>query len=77
MKCLSPGLGWANGADGSTSALFKDPGCTDYLRNQFRLNTLKENHASEYIVTKTKQSYACIKVGEKGVRPYFEFSMSH
>ena len=29
MKCRSPGLGWANGAVGSTSALFKYPGCTD------------------------------------------------
>ena len=28
MKCLSPGLGWANGAGGSMSALFKIPGCT-------------------------------------------------
>ena len=42
-----------------------------------RFNTLEENHASKYIVTKTKQSYACIKVKEKGVKLYFEFSMSH
>ena len=46
MKCRSPGLVWAIGAVDAQRLLYlRFQGALIHLRNPFRLNTLKENHA--------------------------------